>query len=76
MARLEDTKAQTQEEIDEMEQGLEELKEDVKTSNAVLEERNETLDKVKRSTMKATKVLDQALKEIATKVRPATSPGE
>lgn len=50
------------------EQTIAELQESLKELNDVLEERTKALDAVKKETSKAGRVLDQALKDIATRV--------
>ena len=69
---LEETKLAAQTEIEEMESRLVELQEELKNLNETLEEKNKIVDDVKRRTMRAAKVLDQALKDISIKVRSAS----
>ncbi|TFK73385.1 condensin complex subunit SMC1 [Pluteus cervinus] len=52
--------------ISQQENRITELKEDLKTHQAELEEKNKNVDDVKRVAGKASKVLDHALKEVAT----------
>ncbi|TFY79840.1 hypothetical protein EWM64_g4174 [Hericium alpestre] len=67
LRRLAETKTRTQAELDEMEEGIKVLQEELKELNEVLEERNKEVDRVKKTALKASKVLDQALKEISLK---------
>ncbi|KAI5120058.1 hypothetical protein M0805_007809 [Coniferiporia weirii] len=55
------------EEINEAQETIGELQEELKELNEVLEERTKELEVVKKATSKASKVLEQALKDIATK---------
>ena len=58
-------KAQIQREIIGLEEQLDNLKEQVAGHQAVLDEKTKTVEQVKKTTMKAAKVLDQALKDIS-----------
>ena len=51
------------------EEDIAELREELKDLQETLEEKNKIVDQVKKTTLKASKVLDQALKEIAVCVR-------
>jgi structural maintenance of chromosome 1 len=48
------------------EEGIAELREELKELQETLDEKSKIVDQVKKTTLKASKVLDQALKEIAT----------
>ena len=65
-------KQEVQIEIARAEQAIAELQETLKELNEVLDERTKELDTVKKENSKAAKVLDQALKEIATRVSAYT----
>lgn len=56
-----------QEEIDQLQESIVEFQEELKELNEVLEARTKELETVKKNTLRASKVLDQALKEIASK---------
>ncbi|KAL5522775.1 hypothetical protein ACEPAG_8793 [Sanghuangporus baumii] len=56
-----------QEEIDQLQESILELQEELKELNEVLEAKTKELDVVKKNTSRVSKVLDQALKEIASK---------
>jgi structural maintenance of chromosome 1 len=58
-------KAQIQREINDLEEQLDNLKEQVAGHQEVLDEKTKTVEQVKKTTMKAGKVLDQALKDIS-----------
>ena len=51
------------------EEDIAELREELKELQETLEEKSKIVDQVKKTTLKASKVLDQALKEIAVCVR-------
>ena len=57
-----------QAEIDEATEHITELQEDLKALNEALDTATKDLDTVKKETSKSSKVLDQALKDIASKV--------
>ena len=59
-------------EILQEEEALKDLQSELKTLEADLDEKTKAVDQVKRTAAQSSKVLDQALKEIATKV--GTSP--
>lgn len=54
--------------IEQAEGAISELREELKGLNNLLDERTKELDNVKKSTSRAARVLDQALKDIAIKV--------
>ncbi|KAL5532492.1 SMC1_3 [Sanghuangporus sanghuang] len=60
-------KQAVQEEIDQLQESILELQEELKELNEVLETKTKELDTVKKNTARASKVLDHALKEIASK---------
>ncbi|KAL5505056.1 SMC1_3 [Sanghuangporus vaninii] len=60
-------KQAVQEEIDRLQESILELQEELKELNEVLETKTKELDAVKKNTARASKVLDHALKEIASK---------
>ena len=68
VARNEEERESIQQELDQAQENISNLQEDLKDLNEVLEEKSKALETVKKSTSKAARVLDQALKDIATKV--------
>lgn len=66
--KLEAEKQAIEEELDEGKNIIKQYEEDLKEANDVLTERSNELEAVKKRTSKASKVLDQTLKDIATKV--------
>ncbi|KDQ14832.1 hypothetical protein BOTBODRAFT_187573 [Botryobasidium botryosum FD-172 SS1] len=60
------TKEQTEAEIAEDQEAIEELREQLASMNERLDEKTKALDEVKRTASRAAKVLDKALKDIAT----------
>ncbi|RPD71420.1 condensin complex subunit SMC1 [Lentinus tigrinus ALCF2SS1-7] len=64
--RLEAERVAAQEDIAESEETIKELQEELKELNEDLEEKTKKVEEVKKTTSKASRVLDQALKEIAT----------
>lgn len=68
IAKHNQTQGNIEEEITEAESTITQLQEELKEHNEVLEEKSKAVEQVKRTAMKASKVLDQALKEIATRV--------
>ena len=68
LERLEAERVAAQEDIAESEAAITELQEELKQLNDDLEEKTKKVDEVKKTTSKASRVLDQALKEIATHV--------
>lgn len=66
--KLEAEKQAIEEELDEGKNIIKQYEEDLKEANDVLTERSNELEAVKKRTSKAAKVLDQTLKDIATKV--------
>ena len=69
LRKLEDQKGTTEKEITTMEEAITGVQEELKELNEVLEEKTKIVDQVKRTTAKAGKGLDLALKEISSKVR-------
>ncbi|EJC99202.1 cohesin complex subunit psm1 [Fomitiporia mediterranea MF3/22] len=67
IATHEAEKQAVQEEIDQLQESITEFQEELKELNDLLDSRTKELEAVKKNTSKAAKVLDQALKEIATK---------
>ncbi|KAF9817733.1 hypothetical protein IEO21_03282 [Rhodonia placenta] len=67
IAKHNQTQGNIEEEITEAESTITQLQEELKEHNEVLEEKSKAVEQVKRTAMKASKVLDQALKEIATR---------
>ena len=61
-------KLDIQDKIDDAQRRVVELQEELKELNEALDEKTKELEAVKKSTAKASRVLDQALKDIATKV--------
>ena len=57
-----------QTEIGEAEEAIVELQAELKELNEDLEEKTKAVEQVKRTTLKSSKALDQALKEITTRV--------
>jgi structural maintenance of chromosome 1 len=68
LSKLEDQKLATQNELTEIENAITTLQEELKGLNDVLEDKTKIVEQVKRTTSKASKGLDQALKEISSKV--------
>ena len=68
LRNLEDRKDTTEKEIASMEEAIAGVQEEQKKLNEVLEEKSKIVEQVKRTTAKAGKGLDQALKEISSKV--------
>lgn len=68
LARLEEQKTATLHDITEIENAIAALQDELKGLNDILEDKTKTVDQVKRTTSKAAKGLDQALKEISSKV--------
>lgn len=68
LVRLEGQKENAQDEITSSEEAVAELRENLTGLHEALEEKTKSVEQVKRSTMKASKFLDQALKEISSKV--------
>nr|VWO96457.1 Structural maintenance of chromosomes protein [Ganoderma boninense] len=66
LARLEQERAQAQAGIAEAEDAIRTLQEELKDLTEEMEEKTKRVDEVKKTTSKAGKVLDQAIKEIAT----------
>lgn len=66
--KLEEQKEAAQEDISESETAIGVLREDLSGLQETLEEKTKNVEQVKKTTTKASKVLDQALKEIASKV--------
>ena len=52
------------------EENIAELQAELKELSGDLDEKTKQVEQVKKTTSKSAKILDQALKEIATKVRP------
>ena len=69
LTKLEDQKVKAEDDIKASEEDIAELREELKDLQETLEEKNKIVDQVKKTTLKASKVLDQALKEIAVCVR-------
>ena len=70
LSKLEDQKRAIQNELTEIENAIATLQEELKGLNDVLEDKTKTVEQVKRTTLKASKGLDQALKEISSMVSP------
>lgn len=68
LKKLEDQKDATEKDIASMEEAITGVQEELKELNEVLEEKTKIVEQVKRTTAKAGKGLDQALKEISSKV--------
>lgn len=66
--KLEAEKQAIEEELGEGEEIISQYQEELKEENEVLAERTSELEAVKKNTSKASKVLDQTLKDIASKV--------
>lgn len=64
-----EAKAKTEQEIEEMQEGIAELQSEMDALKETLEEKSKAVDEAKRATAKAGKALDQAEKEISTRVR-------
>lgn len=69
LVRHEQTKQRIEAEIQEAETNIEELKEDLAKANEDLENRTTEVEQAKKTFNKATKGVDQVLKDIVTKVR-------
>ena len=69
LTKLEEQKVKAEDDIKASEEDVAELKEELQELQETLEEKGKIVDQVKRTTLKASKVLDQALKEIAVCVR-------
>ncbi|KAJ6610416.1 condensin complex subunit SMC1 [Mycena sp. CBHHK59/15] len=67
LVRLEEQKEAAQEDISASENAIGALRDELSGMQEVLEEKTKNVEQVKRTTTKASKVLDQALKEIATR---------
>ncbi|KAH7929959.1 RecF/RecN/SMC protein [Leucogyrophana mollusca] len=67
VTELQGKKQQIQQEIQEAQESIEELRDELQGLNEILEEKTKTVEQVKRTHAKASKVLDQALKEIGLK---------
>lgn len=65
LERCELQKVGVQQEITELEEAIAALKEELGEIQEMLEEKNKAVEQVKKTTLKASKVLDFALKEIA-----------
>ncbi|KAF8156010.1 condensin complex subunit SMC1 [Crassisporium funariophilum] len=65
LTRLEEQKADAVEDLKSSEEVIAKLKAELGDLQATLDERSKVVDQVKKTTLKASKVLDQALKEIA-----------
>jgi structural maintenance of chromosome 1 len=68
LEKLTGQKSTVEQEIAGAESEIAELQEELKELQEALDEQTKTVEQVKRTTTKASKVLDQALKEIASKV--------
>jgi structural maintenance of chromosome 1 len=68
LARLENQKTETEQEIQDAEEALEGLHSEMKRLEETLEEETKAVDRVKATSSKASKVLEQSLKEIALRV--------
>ena len=69
LTKLEGQKVKAEDDIKASEEDIAKLREELKDLQGTLEEKNKIVDHVKKTTLKASKVLDQALKEIAVCVR-------
>ncbi|KAH9836074.1 cohesin complex subunit psm1 [Rhodofomes roseus] len=67
IVKYHETQENIQVEIGEAEEAIATLQEEMKDLNEALEEKNKVVEQVKRTTLKSSKALDQALKEIATR---------
>ncbi|KAF8802737.1 condensin complex subunit SMC1 [Phlegmacium glaucopus] len=65
LTKLEEQKVKAEDDIKASEEDIAELREELKELQETLEEKSKIVDQVKKTTLKASKVLDQALKEIA-----------
>ena len=72
IARYHTSQETIQKEISEAEETITELQAELKELNEDLEEKTKAVEQVKRTTLKSSKALDQALKEIATRVSAYT----
>jgi structural maintenance of chromosome 1 len=68
LSKLEDQKRTILNELTEIENAIATLQEELKGLNETLEDKTKIVEQVKRTTSKASKGLDQALKEISSKV--------
>ena len=68
LSKLEDQKQTILNELTEIENAIATLQEELKGLNETLEDKTKIVEQVKRTTSKASKGLDQALKEISSKV--------
>lgn len=69
ISKLEDQKQALQEQIDEAESALVNMRQDLAVSTEILDEKTKEVENVKRTTSKAGRALDAALKEITMRVR-------
>jgi len=65
LGKLGEQKLATEQEIADSEKIVDNLKTELAKLQETLEERNKVVDQVKKTALKSSKVLDQALKEIA-----------
>lgn len=75
IARYNASQETIQNEIREAEEAINELQDELKELSEDLEEKTKVVEQVKRTTLKSSKALDQALKEIATRVSAYTNAG-
>lgn len=68
ISRHEDEKQTVEKEINKIKQSIDELQDEQKNLNELLEEKTKVLEGVKRTSTKSAKILDQALKDIASRV--------
>lgn len=68
LVKLESQKDAVQTDISQAERAILKLREELTSLQITLDERSKVVDQVKKTTSKASKVLDLALKEITTKV--------
>lgn len=73
IARYHESQETIQNEIREAEEAITELQDELKELTEDLEEKTKVVEQVKRTTLKSSKALDQALKEIATRVSAYTN---
>ena len=66
---FEDKKAEAQEELERMQEGLKELEAEMSRIKATLDEKAKEVEEAKRAASKAAKALEQAEKEISSRVR-------
>src|SRR5882757_3104408 len=69
LTKLEEQKVKAEDDIKASEEDIAELRQELKDLQEILEEKSKIVDQVKKTTLRASKVLDQALKEIAACVR-------